>query len=147
MTRYRNFFSTLTILIILTANVMSQNSNNNDFKIVKVTIAITKVNEMVKFYKNVFNINFKESPVYGTTLYSGKFGDLNILLCPNEIAGVKAEQNRQQFDIVVPDIEKIIQAAKNAGGSIKGKINVTEKQKTVTIVDPDGNTIVFIQNL
>jgi hypothetical protein len=33
----------------------------------------------------------------GTTLYEGKLAGVGLLLCPNEIARAKAEQNRHQL--------------------------------------------------
>ena len=134
-------------LFIVTINLNAQTMTNQDFKIDRITIAVTNVDQMVKFYKTVFKCELKESKAYGTILYSGKLGDIKILLCPNEIAGVKADQNRQQFDFIVTDLDKIIQDSKVSGGKMKGDITTSDKQKSVTIVDPDGNTIVFIQTI
>lgn len=118
--------------------------NNSNFKISKITIAITNINEMVDFYKTVFKCNFKELSLAGTKLFSGELYGLNILLCPNEIAGVIAQQNRQQFDINVDDIKIVLADVIKANGKIKESYN--PKTKTASVIDPDGNTIVFIEN-
>ncbi len=119
----------------------------NSFKLSKITVSITNIDLMVNFYKTVFDCDFKEINAFGTTLYSDSFCGINILLCPNTIAGVVAEQNRQQFDIEVTDINKTIQNVITAGGSLKREIEQNTNQKIASIVDPDGNTMVFIQNL
>lgn len=120
---------------------------NIDFKIHNITIAVSNVEAMVAFYRTVFKCKLKEKNLFGTTLYTGQLGEINIVLCPNEIAGVKAEQNRQQFDFLITDLDKLIVDAKSSGGSILGEINATDTSKTVTVIDPDGNTIVFVQKL
>ena len=33
-------------------------------------------------------------------------GAFDLLFCPAELAGITADQNRHQFDIVIPDIEQ-----------------------------------------
>ena len=132
----------IVFLLIFTINADAQ-MTNQEFKISKITIAVTNINAMVTFYKTVFKCEFTENKVYGTTLFSGTLGDIKLLLCPNEIAGVKAEQNRQQFEFTVKDLDVLIHDAKTAGGTIKDEIHTSGKERSVTVVDPDGNTIVF----
>ena len=66
-------------------------------------MAITNMQKMLAFYSNVFQIEFTEKEMYGSHLYSGIWGELNLLFCPAEIAQNTAEQNRHQFDIEVSD--------------------------------------------
>ena len=117
-----------------------------NFKISKITIAAVNINLMVEFYENVFSINFVKKELGGFTLYQGKFGELELLLCPNEIAGVEADQSRYQPDIIVPDLDTVIDAALKFGGKIKDEIIETSQNRMASILDPDGNTLVFIQN-
>jgi predicted enzyme related to lactoylglutathione lyase len=118
--------------------------SNSNFKISKITIAITNINEMVGFYKIVFKCDFKELSLGGSKLFSGELFGLKILLCPNDLAGVIAQQNRQQFDIKVNDAKKILEDVIKANGKIKEPYN--SETKTASVIDPDGNTIVFIEN-
>jgi len=118
-----------------------------DFKLEQIAIAATDISKMVKFYKAVFKIEFAETKAYGTTLFAGKVGDIRILLAPNEIAGVKAEENRHQFDFIVQDIDELIKIAEESGGKLQGNIENNNKEKTVTILDPDNNTMNFKQKL
>lgn len=113
----------------------------------KITIAVTNTEQMVAFYKNVYKCELKEFDVNGTTLYSGQIAGVKILLCPNSLAGVKAEQNRHQFDYIVKDLDRLVSFALASGGALQGKVEVIRDQKTATIVDPDGNTTVLIQKL
>ncbi|WP_408039674.1 VOC family protein [Tenacibaculum amylolyticum] len=115
------------------------------FKIAKLTIAVTNITEMVSFYENVFNCNFKKNNFQGYTLYSSEIAGIPIQLCPNVLANVVAEQNRQQFDFVVTDLNQIISKVKAYNGIVRGEIESLQEGKAVTVVDPDGNTIVFIE--
>lgn len=120
---------------------------NEAFEISKITIAVTNTEKMVAFYRNVYKCSFSELDVNGITLYSGKLGGIGILLCPNTLAGVKAEQSRHQFDYIVDDLEQLVRTALASGGMLQGKIEITGDRKSATIIDPDGNTTIFIQEL
>ena len=117
--------------------------DESNFTLSKITIAITNINEMVFFYKTVFKCEFNEVSIANTTLYSGNLFGIKILLCPNELAGVIAQQNRQQFDIEVTDIKTVLQDVIKANGKVKETYN--PETKTASVTDPDGNTIVFIE--
>jgi predicted enzyme related to lactoylglutathione lyase len=119
----------------------------DSFKIAKITLAVTNTEKMVAFYGNVYKCEFREIRLNGTKLYSGELAGLKILLCPNTLAGVKAEQSRHQFEYIVNDLDQVVRAALAAGGSLQGKVDITPQHKIATILDPDGNTTVFIQEL
>lgn len=116
----------------------------DNFKLRKITIAVTNIDKMVSFYNNIFNCNLKKVEAYGTSLYQGKLAGINLLLCPNEIANVKAQQNRQQFDIEVNDIETCLKKVADSFGQIMEPYN--NEIKSASIIDPDGNTIVIIND-
>lgn len=118
-----------------------------DIKISKITLAITNMNEMLEFYSSVFNAKFREIDSYGTKLYSTRISGMNYLFCPNEIADVKATQNRHQFDYFIDDLKELIEKVRSANGIIQGNETLTQNYKSVSVVDPDGNTMVFIQKL
>lgn len=113
----------------------------------KVTLAVTNTEKMVVFYENVYKCSFSEFDVNGTILYSGTLAGIKLLLCPNTLADVKAEQSRHQFELIVSDADQLVRAALASGGKLQGKIEITGNRKTATIIDPDGNTTVFIQEL
>ena len=140
---------TATAIVILTSAVASAQQIDSiepepaPFAIGKVTIAITNVDAMVEFYSNVFDVKFSTFDVGELQLYSGRIAGLNVLLCPNELAGVEAQQNRTQFDYVVSDLNRIKERALEHGGTIKeGQGDVSAG--FITVIDPDNNTIVFI---
>ena len=110
-------------------------------------MAVTNMEQMLAFYKEVFKVDFEEKQMFGSTLYSGEFAGLHLLFCPNEIAKVQAQKNRQQLDVIVPNVEQIIKAAKLFVGSQLGEVTDKEKQRVAAIIDPDGNSIVVKQNL
>ena len=110
-----------------------------------LTMAVTNMDEMVQFYSNVFSISFDKREVYGTVLYSGQWGNLRLLMCPAELAQVHVDRNRQQFDMVVEDIEEIMSICLANGGKELNAVQDQEEVITASIFDPDGNSIVFKQ--
>jgi predicted enzyme related to lactoylglutathione lyase len=123
------------------------NSYIYEMKVSKITIATTNTASMEKFYSEVLGVKFHETKAYGTSLYSANMMGIEILLCPNEIAGVKAEQSRVQFDFIVLDLDFLIKQVTENGGKIQGEKITGEKIISVGAVDPDGNTLVFVQYL
>ncbi len=77
-------------------------------KLKKITIAPVKIKRMVQFYNGVFKSKLEPFEALGTFLYRGRIADKELLLCPNEILGIVAEKNRQQFSFEVDDIEEIV---------------------------------------
>ncbi|MEO8513490.1 MAG: VOC family protein [Ignavibacteria bacterium] len=119
----------------------------NDFKLSQVTIAVTNVKKMAEFYNSVFGTRLNEFEAMGSKFYSGTIAGVNMMLCPNTIAGVTAEQNRHQFDYITEDINEVVKNALGSHGTLKDSISVNDLEKLVTVIDPDGNTINFIQKL
>jgi predicted enzyme related to lactoylglutathione lyase len=115
------------------------------FQITGLTIAVTRMEAMLAFYSSVFGIKFQAKEMYGSTLYSGRWGQLELLFCPAEIAQNTATQNRHQFDIVVSDLDKTIQDAISNGGEMMSDIQIEGKTKSVGIYDPDRNSMTFKQ--
>ncbi|MEM1137310.1 MAG: VOC family protein, partial [Bacteroidota bacterium] len=118
-----------------------------DIKLKSVTISVEHMEEMLLFYKQVFKCDFDKKHTFNTTLYHSNFAGLNVIFCPNEVAKVDARQNRQQFEFIIPNLEDVIKATKTTGGKMKGEIVISDEKKSAVILDPDGNTIVFTQNL
>ena len=111
-------------------------------KLTQIAIAATNVEEMVAFYNEVMDANLTAVPAFGDMVFhTGALAGLNIVLVPNGIAGVNAEQNRQQLRFTVTHVEKMAQKATESGGSLQDDIQVTPEGKMATVVDPDGNTI------
>ena len=119
----------------------------DNFKISRITIAATDIEKMVEFYNSVFGARLEGFEAMGSKFYSGSIAGIYTMMCPNSIAGVSAEQNRHQFDYITDDIDEVVNNALGSHGSLKENISVSEKEKFVTIIDPDGNTLNFIQKL
>lgn len=115
----------------------------------RVTLATTNMTAMVRFYNEVFGAELEPAPQYGATtpaFHQGNLAGVNLLLCPNQIAGVKAAQNRHQLRFAVTDIETAVQTVQAAGGKVDGKITEQHSEKRIAVRDPDGNTIEFTQS-
>lgn len=118
-----------------------------DFKFTGITIAVTDMAGMVAFYEAVFSIQFSEFQQFGSTLYRGKWGDLELLFCPASIARNTAQQNRQQFDFLTTQLDTLLATALAHGGSQMGTIEETEEMRSVGLKDPDGNSMVFKEEI
>jgi hypothetical protein len=66
------------------------------------------------------------------------------IICPNEVAGVQAEQSRHQLAFRVVDLSDLLQNVKSAGGIIETQ--ATDFLTRAILRDPDGNTIEVIQS-
>lgn len=108
--------------------------------LIQLTIAAEHVLPMVHFYNHMFAADLQPIAAAGTTLYRGQLHGVTLLVCPNTLANVIAEQNRHQFTYAVADLAAVLRRAQSAGGSV-----LQHGPDTLTILDPDGNTIVFQQ--
>ncbi len=133
------------IFLLSTLTLNAQKMKNNDFKIEGMTMAVTQMDKMLKFYSNVFQVSFVEKDMFNSKLYAGQWSTLNLLFCPAEIAQNTANQNRHQFDVVVDDLKSIIDLATENGGKVMGEISENEFELSIGIYDPDRNSILFKQ--
>lgn len=111
----------------------------------QITLAVTKMPEMKKFYEGVFEMRLQPVEMYGMRLYQGQLESLSLLLCPNEIAQARAEQNRHQPRFSVDDIVLLMQRAVANGGTKLNEITDQSGGKIGAVRDPDGNSIEFVQ--
>jgi predicted enzyme related to lactoylglutathione lyase len=112
-----------------------------EFTLTDLTLAATDMAGMVAFYNALFKAELQPVRAYGTTLYRGRLGRLGLLLCPNEIAGVEAEQNRHQLRFRAAQFEQALAQAKAAGGTLRGEVMGEVGKRLAAVVDPDGNTL------
>ena len=131
------------LLMLHTAFAHSQPKDGTTLK--GVTIATFDTPAMVKFYRNVFGVEFSAQPMYGDTLYNGVFSGIEILLCPAEIAENKTQENRHQFHIEVGALDKVLEKVLENGGSITGEKEDCENEIEAGIIDPDRNSIVLTE--
>ena len=108
-------------------------------------MAVFNMDAMIRFYNQVFGIEFKKENMFDTVLYKCYWDGLDILFCPAELANNYSEQNRHQFDIIVKDIEEAVKQVIMNEGTIISKIKAGKIYKSVGIKDPDNNSIVLKQ--
>lgn len=116
-------------------------------KISELVIACFKVEEMLAFYQNVFNIPFESVKIPQGSIYSGFIDDIQITLCAANIANIKAKDNRHQLTFTLDDIEDAIKKTEMQNGTILQNIQETDTSLQASIRDVDGNSIVLKQNL
>ena len=115
-------------------------------RIVGLTIAVTQGDAMADFYSRVFGASFSKRLVGSFELYQGTLGQMNILLCPRELAGIEADQNRHQLTFAIDDVAKTYAVALSAGGSsIEPPNTGPDGRTTASVRDPDGNSIELVQ--
>lgn len=114
-------------------------------KLINITLAVQRMEPMRQFYAHLLGITFQERKMYGATLYAGNWGDMEWLLCPAEIAGNTAVQNRHQLEFSVPDIRKSVETALQNEGEKMGDITENERAWSIGLKDPDKNTLVLTQ--
>lgn len=113
--------------------------------LVRIALATTRMAAMRHFYNQVFQAKLEAVNTPEGTFYQGELGQLLFTLVPNDIAKVEARQNRHQMTFWVDDIEKTLHAAIQAGGVKTQQSVETEIGKLLAILDPDGNTLEFIE--
>ncbi|WP_462247920.1 VOC family protein [Ekhidna sp.] len=121
--------------------------NSNSVKITGMTLAVFKMQEMVKFYSQVFQIQFEELSMFDSKLYKTSLGDLDILFCPAELAQNTSTQNRHQLNFTINNLEDISKEIATLDGEIMGDVQNDGSSIRVGIKDPDKNTIELIQLL
>jgi len=113
-------------------------------QLTQMTLATTRTAEMVKFYDTLFGTGLQPTEAYGTRLYNGNLAGISLTICPNEIAGVQAEQSRHQLAFRVADLTAFLLRVESVGGSLETPL--TDDPPTQAILrDPDGNTIQLLQ--
>ena len=117
-------------------------------RLIGLTIAAVNMQEMVRFYNAIFGAGLKETVHIGDQqFYGGILAGLEVVLCPNSIAGVVAEQNRQQFRFEVDNIELVMQKGLANHGSEINPVDEYKGAKVASLADPDGNTIEFVERV
>lgn len=119
-----------------------------NLRIDRITLAVNNMEAMVGFYNNVFDARLLAvEMVPGIRFYRGTLAGMGLLLCPNEIAGVNAHQNRHQLRFVVDDIEDMLARVVAAGGVLVNAIQELGSDRIAGGRDPDGNTFELLQYL
>jgi hypothetical protein len=109
----------------------------------RMTLATTRTAEMVKFYNTLFDTGLQPTEAFRTMLYQGILADVQLVICPNEIAGVNAEQSRHQLTLRVDDLSAILSPEGPVGGIIEAP--APDTLANAILRDPHSNTIEVVQ--
>ena len=110
-----------------------------------MTLAVTEMEQMVKFYSKIFQLNFEKIEMYGSQLYKTGINNIEILFCPAEIAQNTAKQNRHQLEFEVENVTDLTSIVKKYHGQIMNDPIEKDGIIQVGIKDPDKNTLVLKQ--
>ena len=116
-------------------------------KISEITIACFDLDGMVSFYQNVFSLSFNIVKIPQGAVFVGDMDEVKLTLCPADLAGIKAKDNRHQISILVDNIDSILRMTQNYHGSIMQDNVKTNGGQRASIRDVDGNSIVLIQEI
>ncbi len=116
-----------------------------NYQLEGLTLAVTRMDDMLAFYKGVFGLEFEAQEMHGFKLYKTEWANLSLLFCPASLAQNTATQNRHQFDIIVSDLDEVVKAAKANHGELMHEPTDMGGVKSVGIYDPDRNSMVFKQ--
>src|SRR5512134_2098245 len=83
-----------------------------------ITLVANNVAEMVQFYNTVFDANMRDQPAYGATFYHGTIARTHLVICPNALIGIVAEQNRHQLKFRVTRLDEALRRVRLGGGTI-----------------------------
>lgn len=111
----------------------------------KITIAVSDMKMMEKFYSAVFGIEFKKHEMGDFYLLSGMADSIQIMLCPKEMAGIEVDQNNIQLRFAIDDIEKVLKAGLQNFGTLIEELQKQGKVKFASLRDPDGNSIELVE--
>ena len=107
----------------------------------KLTIAVDSMEAMVSFYAAILDVEFSPVEMFGETLYAGHFGALELLMCPRELAQVRAETNSVQARFLVPDVDQAYQRGLERGGTTITAPALMEGSLHAALRDPDNNSV------
>jgi catechol 2,3-dioxygenase-like lactoylglutathione lyase family enzyme len=102
-------------------------------RLTRITLAAEDLDAMVAFYDGVFGCHL----VASGPLYVGELAGLPFAMCPNDLAGVVASQNRHQLRIAVDDVASTVARVTELGGEV---MDAASTPALTAIADPDGNT-------
>lgn len=106
----------------------------------RVTVATGKMPEMVRYYEAVFGVRFEAVALGDATGHRGVLAGFELLLCPNSVAKVKAEQNRKQLSLQADDLDELRRRVGAAGAAV-----LHESAEGFAVRDPDGNTVELLR--
>jgi len=106
-----------------------------------VAMRVHKMDAMLAFYKEAFDIQFREVVTGPFTSQFGELDDLTLKFVP-----IRDEVDFEGFAIhqlgfSVSDVERVIALAVQHGGRQEGEVIEQEDGKHTAVRDPDGNTI------
>ncbi|MBU6162416.1 MAG: VOC family protein [Myxococcales bacterium] len=106
----------------------------------RMTLAVNDLDTMAAFYDDVFGCRFEAFPAFGTILYRGRMGGIVLVLCPNSLARIHAEQSRHQLHLVVDNVSDFADRAEECGG--RAELYTRAGGELVAVItDPEGNSI------
>jgi len=116
-------------------------------KLNQITLAVFSMESMIAFYRGVFGLDFREEEMAGYVLYRAEMSGFDLLLCPAELAGNDATQNRHQLHLSVKDLAHLMEQVPKRGGSVLQEIVDHGLYREAAIRDPDKNSIVLREQL
>ncbi|MCB0711960.1 MAG: VOC family protein [Ignavibacteriae bacterium] len=110
-----------------------------------IDIATANMDEMVKFYREVFQVEFDEIVHGDWRLYRGELAGMNFLLAPSEPSGTdESTPGVHQFHLAVEDLPEFVERVRSLGYRVESANFGPEENYCVR--DADGHPWIVGQN-
>lgn len=119
--------------------------STNVYRIDQITVKTDNIELMVVYYEHVFGVRFKKLPSNGTYIYSARLFGVEMVFVPAPEGSERVGLGRYQFNVVVPDLDGTIRRAVSTGGTLVKQPRIGDTERSATVADPDGNTMVLVQ--
>jgi len=110
----------------------------------KITLAVGHMDETKQFYASVLGLTFHPIAFAGRELFTASLGNMEMLLCPKDLAGIDADINTIQLRFVIDDVEHAYQRALEGGGTEISGVQEVDGRAHVSVRDPEGNSLELI---
>jgi predicted enzyme related to lactoylglutathione lyase len=114
-------------------------------RLVGVTIAADRVDELAGFYRAVLGATLTAQERSGVRFYGGDVGGIELQLFPKHITGIRAAENLHQLRFAVTGFDDVVETAHSLGVVLHGEIVQGAAGRIACIRDPDGNTVELIE--
>lgn len=106
-----------------------------------IAFRVCKVEAMLNFYSEAFQVQFHEVDTYGIRSHFGEMNGITLKFVP-----IRDEADFEEFPVhqpgfVVANVEAVVAIALKHGGRQEGQIIRSNGKLQAAVRDPDGNTI------
>lgn len=111
----------------------------------RITLAVSDMDRMKQFYEAILPVKFYDQKLSNYALYIATVGGLEIILCPKELAGVRATINTIQLRFAISNVSRAFENGLAMGGTAITQPQKRGRAQHASLKDPDGNSLEIIE--